>query len=410
MSVRPALRPHLAELASKATQRLSSWTQARSGAPLALVAVLVAAGCGSSRADAPQVSGWTRVELRMPEGAESARPLDLNQRGDMVGVMFAPGRDGRASAVHWDRRVPVVLPDLGGNHSGAEAINERGQIVGWSLTPERGENHAVLWENGSARDLGPGSAVAISEGGVVIGMRSFPDDRPGAGFLWSDGKRTELDFWPLALNEQRQVVGIRTVDRWSARVPDAWPWDYAATPVRWEKGKVTELPGLTEPSLGSAETINESGQAAGVVMVAGGAQHLLIWDGDDLHDLGVVAPTPGDDWLTVVASGPYMNDRGDVSVSTSDEGGYRYAGTGGFFARDGELTSLPEIDTVYGINDQGLVLGKGPAGAAVWADGKRYPLPGGAESVPSGINRRGDVIGSDNGWPTLWRMRPASSG
>jgi probable HAF family extracellular repeat protein len=36
------------------------------------------------------------------------------------------------------------LGTLGGSYSQAVAINDRGQVVGWSLTAS-GENHAVLW-------------------------------------------------------------------------------------------------------------------------------------------------------------------------------------------------------------------------------------------------------------------------
>jgi len=130
-----------------------------------------------------------------------------------------------------------------------------------------------------------------------------------------------------------------------------------------------------------------------------------------MQDLGVVAPKPAEDWLSVVASGPYMNERGEVAVSTIEEGGYVHPGPGAFFARDGELTRIPpEIDTVYGINDQGLVAGDGPGGAAVWVHGQRFKLPGGNEAVPSGINERGDVIGSDDGRPILWKVRNRPSG
>jgi probable HAF family extracellular repeat protein len=337
----------------------------------------------------------------------------LNERGEAVGVMHGPGRDGQVSAVYWNGRAASVLPDLGGVQSGAEAINERGQIVGWSGTPAGGESHAVLWEDGKAHDLGPGSAVAITDGGVVIGTRSSLSFDSEQGFLWSNGTRVELDFWPLAVNEQRHVVGFRAADRWSpkANVPQAWPWDYAAIPVSWKNDEVVELPGLTDPSLGIAKAINESGRSAGVVMLEDGAQHLIIWDGNDTQDLGAVAPKPEEDWLSVLASGPYLNERGDVAVSTLEEGGYIHPGPGAFFASDGELIRLPsQIHTVHGINDDSLVIGEGPAGASIWAHGRLYSLPGGRDATPRAINKRGHVIGSEEARPILWKMLAPPSG
>ena len=60
------------------------------------------------------------------------------------------------------------------------AINDRGQVVGWSQTKAKdkyGEPiaHAFLWQNGRMRDLGtlPGEsnsgATAINERGQVVG-------------------------------------------------------------------------------------------------------------------------------------------------------------------------------------------------------------------------------------------------
>ena len=45
------------------------------------------------------------------------------------------------------------LGTLGGSHSGARAINDRGQVVGWSDTAD-GAMHAVLWEGGTLTELG----------------------------------------------------------------------------------------------------------------------------------------------------------------------------------------------------------------------------------------------------------------
>src|SRR5262245_5530963 len=83
---------------------------------------------------------------------------------------------------------PSVI-DLGGltgagDQAFALAINERGQIVGWSATPSQ-EIHAVLWQDGMVTDLGtlPGDnlswAMAINDRGQIVGFSG----RSNRGYL-----------------------------------------------------------------------------------------------------------------------------------------------------------------------------------------------------------------------------------
>jgi len=65
------------------------------------------------------------------------------------------------------------LGTLGGNLSAATAINEQGQVVGWSSTAE-GNIRAFLWQNGTMIDLGTlggnySGAWDINEQGQVVG-------------------------------------------------------------------------------------------------------------------------------------------------------------------------------------------------------------------------------------------------
>ena len=82
------------------------------------------------------------------------------------------------------------LGTLGGTRSVAVAINDRGQVVGWSETPA-GVTHAVLWEAGSMTDLGAptggwSQASGINARGQIVG---------GLGdhaAIWEAGKVTDL--------------------------------------------------------------------------------------------------------------------------------------------------------------------------------------------------------------------------
>ncbi len=120
--------------------------------------------------------------------------------------------------------------DLG---SVAQAINDRGQIVGESSGGLKKGRHAFLWQNGKMRDLGTlggGSsfATAINNGGQVVGTSTTKDGSYHA-FLWQNGRMRDLgEFNPAAINDRGQVVG-------SGRLPGRSAW--RAWHARlWENG------------------------------------------------------------------------------------------------------------------------------------------------------------------------------
>ena len=109
-------------------------------------------GQASAINDSGQVTGfffdgtgsflWTRgrlVDLGTLPGATVVQSTGINNRGDVVG---GTGFD----AFLWQRGQMIALPRLAGSTSGANDINDRGQIVGFSATNPDGTNpHAVLW-------------------------------------------------------------------------------------------------------------------------------------------------------------------------------------------------------------------------------------------------------------------------
>ena len=109
------------------------------------------------------------------------------------------------------------LGTLGGPESQAHAINEQGQIVGWSDTAA-GELHAFLWQRDTMTDLGTlggtmAAASDINDQGQIVGG-STTATRNWHAFLWQQGSRTDLgtlggiNSEARDINEQGQVVGI----------------------------------------------------------------------------------------------------------------------------------------------------------------------------------------------------------
>jgi probable HAF family extracellular repeat protein len=165
--------------------------------------------------------------------------LAANNRGQIIGVAENSTHDADCpapqvldyGAVVWDPNGAIqALPPLPGDTVGfALSINDRGQIVGSS---GRCQNtvvtavglfvgpHAVLWEDGAVTNLGSlggtmGKSGAINNRGEVAGFSSLAGDTAVHSFLWTkDTGMQDLgglgaDFLsdPASINNSTQIVG-----------------------------------------------------------------------------------------------------------------------------------------------------------------------------------------------------------
>lgn len=163
--------------------------------------------------------------------------------------------------------------------SEASAVSNAGLVVGWSETwageDSLGPAHAVVWSPAGsayqpAQDLGTlgglvSRASAVNDLGEVVG---WSHDAGGVvrAFLWSSalGQMTDLGGPPGAtacqamdINDRSQVVGICTVPRVSY---------IEQRPILWSDGQVIDLtPGLGG---GRAMTINDRGEIVGTYDVS----------------------------------------------------------------------------------------------------------------------------------------------
>ncbi|MEU4745827.1 hypothetical protein AB0G02_35930, partial [Actinosynnema sp. NPDC023658] len=121
-------------------------------------------------------------------------------------------------ALRWEDDELGVLSETGRLAHGKQSLNERGDAVGWVL--DDGTPRAVLWPAGGKQvDLdvpAPSEAIAINERGDVVGYTSTPDRSVTRVFLWHAGEVTYLDSlggsysMPVAINDHGVVVGQST--------------------------------------------------------------------------------------------------------------------------------------------------------------------------------------------------------
>lgn len=262
---------------------------------------------------------WQRGHLQPLESLAVSLPSSdanaINDVGDVAG-------SSHPHAVVWKsgQSAPQPLGALGadpGSPSIAFGINNSGTVCGSSRAADGTANpHAFLWHDGQMRDLGtlPGGAVseanAINNEGQVVGYSEVTVDgvleRHAA--LFNPGGIVDLGTRPggtysnaLALNDAGVAVGLSTVD-------SAGDVTHAAA---WQDGRIVDLGALPGHKMAMAAGINANGQAVGTSSPdpASGAFRAVLFQGGHVIDLNTMIATRFG-WTLEFANG--INDSGEI--------------------------------------------------------------------------------------------------
>jgi hypothetical protein len=217
------------------------------------------------------------------------------------------------------------LGSLGGSYTGAYALNEAGQVVGYSsyyVSGGSSHDRPVIWSNGTIRDLLPsgytlGRATDVNESGTVVGWAVRSSDFFIVPFTWSasTGFRAlptiagENNSGAMAINDAGIVAG------YSGRAA-----------VIWENGVLRVIQSVPD-RFNTAVDVNSSGVVIAVETVTqtGGSPRSLQWSAASgvqflptlngsagsvaaINDLGMIignGPTPTDP-----SSHPFIIDGG----------------------------------------------------------------------------------------------------
>ena len=284
---------------------------------------------------------WTEaegvVDLGSLGGSYSSAAA-VNNRGQVAGQSFIAD-NSLGHAFLWTPG--AGMRDLGalsdGMNSDADAMSNHGHVVGWSNVAISQAPwvalHAFLWAPDSEKmhDLGTLSgpagwsfAAAVNDSGQVVGYSSIPPDGTNVGCHWFSGDKFHAFVWTVAsgmqdlgtlggkcseataVNNSGQVVG------WSSNAQGhtrAFLWT--------ESGGMVELPTLGG-SYARANAINANGQILGESTTAAGVMQAVVWTVMD----GTATQLDALDGFTQ-SSGIDLSDSGQIVGASGPAGSWR---------------------------------------------------------------------------------------
>ena len=269
--------------------------------------------------------------------AETGAADPLGEAWSCAAFFPGGGTDSTCVGFVWERGTMHPLPTLGGNNGFATGVNNRGQVVGWAENavedatcnaPQVLQFRAAIWDvrRGGVQELPPlpgdtsSAATAINNRGQVVGISGICDNAVGrfsatSAVLWENGTAIDIgnlggSAWhtPMAINDRGEVVGF---SNHSASDGGA----FNARAFYWSKSAgILDLGTLPGDSTSQALGINSRGQVVGVSCGASGCRGFL-WEKGVMTDLNSLTGPGFVDHISVAGD---INDRGQITGQLVD--------------------------------------------------------------------------------------------
>ena len=316
-----------------------------------LLAALLLGTAGWAAADP---GSYVVQDLGVLPGDTSSVGVGINQQGDVVG--WSNGSAGTRAFLYTDATGMVHLPGLPDKPRAiARDVNDLGDVVGSANAGGVDLGHAVLWRGGNVTDLGTlatgsfSEATAINNLGQVVGWSYTDGGSFGVhAFLYSAAAgmvdlTPESDTGSAAdINDAGQVTGYKTA---------ALGYYHA---FRWQDGTFVDLGVLPGFAFSFGFAINATGRVAGSSTSASGnsEEFFRSLEGGGLQSLGGAGEHNAA--LGINAAGDVVGQRGQ-----SNSRAVLYTDAGGL--RDLDTLIDPSLGWVllsaYDINDAGQIAG-----------------------------------------------------
>ena len=148
----------------------------------------------------------------------------INEGGQVVGFRHnrSPGNCGVGCTILWDNGSTIDLWPGGQGERGREAINDRGQVVGYGNYQSSGWGYgywdALLWENGPLINLGLQEGRWLNNPNLLNNRGQIMLGSGGRLYLWHDStlipfaSPQESGVYASAINDSGAVAGYSSTD------------------------------------------------------------------------------------------------------------------------------------------------------------------------------------------------------
>ena len=304
------------------------------------------------------------------------------------------------------------LGTLGGGSASANAVNNHGEVVGYSTTAD-GRTRPFLYSNGVMRDLGTlyspftvgyipadrGYATGLNDNGEVVGTTfkyTNANKLITVGFRYRNGTMTEFDSGATAaINNAGQSVG-QNASGHASLYTNGVDTDLGIL------GGNYSIPGFYNFS--KSYSINNSGQSVGVSSTSpNGDNHAFIYQNSKMQDLGLANGYTG-------AEAHAISDSGVVAGAVGKPDGTQFGLAHAVLWQNGQALDLGTLggknSTAYGVNSAGVVVGDSELAlsrnglfqsAFIYENGAMYDLFAGSDwynANASAINEAGQIVGT----------------